>query len=92
MIDRISVSKGEWYVGAPAGAAGCHEIFDTEGKVIGMAHEFHDAVLMTCSKEFFDALVDVHDILSRVEDNETKDLIEERLARAFEKLVAEADV
>ena len=92
MLERISVSPGAWMTSTPTGLEGCHEIMLEDGKVIGMAHEYHDAVLMCCSKEFFDALVDVHDILQRVEDSTAKELIEERLSQAFAKVVAEADV
>jgi hypothetical protein len=92
MINKISVSHGSWRVSTPTGLEGCHEIIADDNRVIGMAHEFHDAALMASSKEMFDALVEVHTILATVEDSEVKDLIEDRLAITFEKIVAETDV
>ena len=92
MLKEFTPTAGAWMNSTPTGLEGCYEIVLEDGKVIGMAHEFHDAVLMCCSKEFFDALVDVHDILQRVEDSTAKELIEERLSQAFAKVVAEADV
>lgn len=93
MIDKISVSSGPWVcVPSTGDVLGCVEIATEAGQIIGMAHELHDAVLMACSKEMFDALIDVHRILENVEDSPIKDVIEERLSIAFEKIVAEADV
>lgn len=92
MIDKISVSQGPWRVSTPTGLEVCYEIVIDDDHVIGMAHELHDAVLMASAKEMFDALVEVHTILAGVEDSEVKDTIEDRLAIAFEKIVAEADV
>lgn len=92
MLDDLTVSPGAWRVNTPTGLEGCHEILLDDNRVIGMAHEYNDAVLMCCAKEFFDALVDVHDILARVEDSTAKELLEERISQAFAKVVAEADV
>jgi len=93
MISEFTVSSGPWRVAMPNGdVLGCHEIIADEDVVIGMAHEFHNAVLMACSKEMFDTLIDIKEILDNVEDNEVKDAILDRMATTFEKVVAEADV
>jgi len=92
MINKISVSQGPWRVSTPTGLEGCHEIILDDGHVIGMAHEMHDAVLMASAQEMFDTLIELHTILANVEDNEVKDLLEDRIAIAFEKILAEADV
>ena len=93
MLAKISVSSGPWRVAMPYGdVLGCHEIITEDDQVIGMAHEFHNAVLMACSKEMFETLIDVKAILDNVEDNEVKDMILDRMALTFEKVVAEADV
>lgn len=93
MIEKISVSSGPWRVNVQSG---CNEIVREDGTingtVIGMAHELYDAVLMSCAKEMFDALVDVHGILMDVADNEVKDSIEARIAFVFERIAVEADV
>jgi len=93
MINKISVSSGPWRVNVESG---CCEIVREDGTingtVIGMAHELHDAVLMSCAKEMFDALVDITDILADVADNEVKDSIMARMAFVFERIVIEADV
>jgi len=96
MINKISVSSGPWRVATPNGLEGCHEIVVEDGtfngKVIGMAHELHDAVLMGSAKEMFDALVDIAGMLLDVEDSPIKDAIEGRISIACEKIAAEADV
>lgn len=93
MINKISVSSGPWRVSMPNGdVLGCHEIIAEDDQVIGMAHEFHNAVMMACSKEMFETLIDVKEILDQVEDSEVKDIILDRMKITFEKVVAEADV
>lgn len=92
MINKISVSSGPWRVATPNGLEGCHEIVTEDGQVIGMAHEFHNAVLMACAKEMFETLIDIKETLDQVEDNEIKESILDRMALTFEKVVAEADV
>ena len=96
MINKISVSSGPWRMATPTGLEGCHEIVVDDGtlhgKVIGMAHELHDAVLMASAKEMFDALIDITGILQDVEDGPIKEAIEGRLSITFEKIAIEADV
>jgi len=93
MISEFTVSAGPWRVAMPNGdALGCHEIIADEDVVIGMAHEFHNAVLMACAKDMFDTLIDIKEILDQVEDNDVKESILDRMSRTFEKVVAEADV
>jgi len=93
MISRISVASGPWCVAPLNGdVQGCYEIVTEDNQVIGMAHEFHNAVLMACSKEMFETLIDIKEILDEVADNEVKESILERMKLTFEKVVAEADV
>jgi hypothetical protein len=92
MINKISVSHGPWRVALPNGLEGFHEIIADDDTSIGMAHEFHDAVLMASAKEMFDALVDIHGLLMDVEDSPIKEAIDGRISIACEKIVAEADV
>ena len=93
MISKISVAQGPWCVAPVNGdVQGCYEIVTEDNDVISMAHEFHNAVMMACSKEMFETLIDIKEILDQVEDNDVKESILDRMALTFEKVVAEADV
>ena len=101
--EPLKAVDGPWMVNPNAG---CFEVLDTAGNVIGMAHEQHHAVVMASSTEMLNALIMIQDKVNELRaakeffpagipvdylDGELEAL-EEMYSVAFEKIHAEADV
>lgn len=89
MTTDIRSTRGPWYV-LPNG--GAWEIAtDPEGThVIGMAHEKHEAVLMTSAPSLLDALIEVQEIAETLYDADHRERILAACSDAFGKLYQEA--
>lgn len=90
-MQQLTASFGPWTVNIPSDNGRECGILDRHGNVIALVNEIGDAAIMAASKQMFEELINIYEI---VNDDQTrkKSRIEDAISRAFQKVIAESDI